>query len=236
MRRGLAAVMLVALWASPLGAQEPRYQGRTIKQWADQVRSRQDADWEPAVRAFTHFGARGVPALTAMLRETDRDAREGAVGIFMALGPATSKEALPELLWIAERDPDKGLGELAGWVAIPWIVGARPRVPHTDSVPIFARAIQDPDPARRHGGMRGLITVVETSKGRVEPSVVGQAVAGLMSALRAPDAALRRDAVASLGMIGAPASAAIPELRRIARDDADNRHQAETALRSIEDR
>jgi hypothetical protein len=103
-------------------------------------------------------------------------------------------------------------------------------------VPVFARAIQDPDPMRRHGGMRGLITVVQASDGRLEPSVAGQAVAGLVSTLRAPDAALRREAVACLGMIGAPASAAIPELRRIARDDADNRHQAETALRSIEDR
>lgn len=213
MRRVLVAVMLVALWASPIGAQEPRYQGRTMKQWADRLRSPQEADRDAAGRAFSHFGARGVPVLIAMLRDTDRDAREGAVGVFMNLGPATSKDALPELLWIAERDPDKSLGELAGWVAIPWIVGPRPRMPHTDSVPIFGRAIQGADAVRRHGGMRGLITVVQGSNGRVDSSVAGQAVAGLISSLRAPDPELRRDAVAALGMIGAPASAAIAELR-----------------------
>jgi HEAT repeat protein len=234
MRWVLSAVMIVALWASAVGAQEPRYQGRTMKQWADQLRSRDEADKEAAAKAFIHFGARAVPLLTSMLRDPDVEARKGAGGALWMIGP-TAKDALPDLMWIAERDPDEHM-RMGGATFVFWLATARPQVPPTESVPIFAQAIQDPDPMRRHGGMRGLITVVQASDGRLEPSVAGQAVAGLVSTLRAPDAALRRDAVACLGMIGAPASAAIPELRRIARDDADNRHQAETALRSIKDR
>ena len=96
--------------------------------------------------------------------------------------------------------------------------------------------MQDPDPARRHGAARGLITVTQNTEGRLDPGISGQVVAGLISALRMPDVQLRRDAVRMLGMIGPPARAAIPELRRLARDEADFHHQAVTALRSIEDR
>jgi len=101
---------------------------------------------------------------------------------------------------------------------------------------VLIRAKQDPDVDLRHAAARGLIAVVQNTRGRLDPSVASQVVAALILTLREPVVQLRRDAVTTLGMIGPPAKAAIPELQRLVRDDADSRHQAETALRSIEDR
>jgi HEAT repeat protein len=62
-------------------------------------------------------------------------------------------------------------------------------------------------------------------------------VPALVDILRHPDVQVRRDAAAALGRIGRPANAAIPELRRLARDnDPGARHEAELAIRNIEDR
>ena len=231
----LVAALTVLACAGPLDAQERRYQGRTVRQWADQLRDSREEEREAAAEALGRFGARAVPVLTPMLRDSDVEVRVATIHALHVIGPA-AKEALPDLLWLAEKDSSERIQMGASWVAVPWIVGPGPRVPPLESVPIFVRGMQDPDPARRHGAARGLITVTQNTEGRLDPGISGQVVAGLISALRMPDVQLRRDAVRMLGMIGPPARAAIPELRRLARDEADFHHQAVTALRSIEDR
>jgi HEAT repeat protein len=55
----------------------------------------------------------------------------------------------------------------------------------------------------------------------------------LIPTLRVVDVDVRREIIAALGANGPPATAAIPELRRLIRDDAESRQHAEAALRSM---
>jgi HEAT repeat protein len=235
MRTLIATVLIVTMFAGPLTAQEVRHKGRTLAEWTAKLREKTEVDRDAAIDALVSFGARAIPALIPMLRDPEADVRLGVIWTFYRIG-RPAKQALPELLRTAVKDPHDELQIYAGSIAAQWLAGPAPLFPAAESVPMLIRAMQDPDADLRHAAARYLAIVVQDNRGRLDPGVAGPLVTALIQTLREPDVELRREAAGALGVMGPAARAAIPELRRMARDDADNRHQAETALRSIENR
>jgi hypothetical protein len=74
-------------------------------------------DWHLAIicKALVKYGRNAAPAIPVvipLLKHEDNDTREHAARLLGAIGPPASR-ALTELKWLADRDPDKTVKEVA---------------------------------------------------------------------------------------------------------------------------
>lgn len=119
----LFAVMALLGWGAYRHFTEPRYDGKTVSQWVQLLKSgeigRPGAEAVPALisafkgqgadvrnraaEALGGIGPSAVPALTAALKEEDAWVRRNAATALGRIGPA-AKEAIPALLE-ARQDP-----------------------------------------------------------------------------------------------------------------------------------
>jgi HEAT repeat protein len=232
-RRGVAigSAMLISI-ACPLGAQDVRYQGRTVAEWIAQMRGQpSQSEQDAVIRALSHLGERAVPAVVLMLRDPDPFARLQALWAFFVIGPAP-REALPELVRLSVKDDVADVRQMAQMVAAGWLVN----VPAWDSLPALLSVLQEPDAELRRTAAFWMTIVVKARRGKIDPRLAAQIAPSLAHVLREVDLDTRRELIAALGAIGPPAAAAIPELRRLVRDADTSRADAAKALRSIEGR
>jgi len=227
----LVAMMVASMVPSPLLADEDvRYEGRTVAEWLAQMRRQpSDKEADAVVRALSHFGPRAVPTLVAMLRDPDPGERNVAMWAFLVVGPAP-KEALPELIRLSVKDDNPDLRTMAELTAAPWLVHA----PASDTLPALLAALHDPDADLRRAAAHWIALVVRRRAGTVDPNLAAQIASPLARVLRDVDVQRRREIIATLGAIGPPARAAIPELRRLIRDDPQTMREAEAAVHSID--
>jgi HEAT repeat protein len=230
--RGVVLASILMMVVSHLGAEDVRYQGRTVAEWMARLRGQPSASEQQAVEnALRHFGRRAVPAVVLMLRDRDPSARLQGLWAFFVIGPAP-KEALPELVRLAATDDVADVRTMAEWVAGGWLVN----VPAGDSLPALLTALQGPDLDLRRTAAHWMTVVIKARGGMMDPGLAGRIVPSLAHVLREVDGEIRHEIIAALGAIGPPATTAIPELRRLVRDDPTSRPLAEKALRRIEGR
>jgi hypothetical protein len=232
--RWVACVFIIVVMtpASPHAAQDARYQGRTVAQWMAQLQGEpSDSEKQAVIDALRHFGPRAVPAVVLMLRDSDPFARLQALWAFFVIGPAP-REALPELVRLSVKDGVADVRQMAQMVAAGWLVN----VAATDSLPPLLGVLQGPDAELRRTAAYWMTVVINARRGKIDPHLAAQVVPSLAHVLREVDLDTRREVIAALGAIGPPATAAIPELRRLVRDADTSRPDAANALRSIEGR
>jgi HEAT repeat protein len=229
---GACVFIIVMTPASPFAAQDGLYQGRTVAQWMTQLQGQpSDSEKQAVVDALRHFGPRAVPAVVLMLRDSDPFARLQALWAFLVIGPAP-KEALPELVRLSVKDDVADVRQMAQMVAGGWLVN----VPAGDSLPALLRVLQEPDAELRRRAAYWMTLAIKARGGKIDPRLAAQVAPSLAHILREVDLDTRREVIAALGAIGPPATAAIPELRRLVREADTSRPDAAKALRSIEGR
>jgi HEAT repeat protein len=229
--RCAACVFIIVMnTTSPLAAQDPRYQGRTVTEWMVQLQGQPtDSDKQAVVDALRHFGRRAVPALVLMLGDSDPSTRLQSLWAFLVIAPAP-REALPELARLSVKDDVADVRQMAQMLAGGWLVNAPP----DDSLSALLRVLQGPDAELRRRAAYWMTIVVKARGGKIDPRLAAQVVPSLAHVLREVDLDTRREVIAALGAIGPAATAAIPELRRLVRDADTTRPDAAKALRSIE--
>jgi HEAT repeat protein len=224
--------LIVTTHVSPLAAQDARYQGRSVAQWMAQLQGQpSDSERQAVVDALRHFGPRAIPAVVLLLRDADPFARLHALWAFFVIGPAP-KEALAELARLSVKDDVADVRQMAQMVAGGWLVN----VPPADSLPPLLGVLQGPDAELRRTAAYWMTLAIKTRGGKIDRRLATQVVPSLAHVLREVDLDTRREVIGALGAIGPPATAAIPELRRLIRDADTSRADAATALRSIEGR
>jgi len=88
----------------PAHAQETSYQGRTLAEWRDDLRSVEPMTREHAVDALARFGDPAVPILTEAIADPDFNVRTLAMFSLGRMG-AQAKSALPKLVEkLSDRD------------------------------------------------------------------------------------------------------------------------------------
>ena len=227
--RYIGNLFVALMVASPLLAEDLRYQGRTVAEWMAQMRRQPtDKEGDAVVRALSHFGHRAVPTLIVMLRDQDPQERLIALWAFFTIGPAP-KEVLPELIRLAAKDDTQDVRTMAELIGTSWLI----HEPARDTVPPLLHALHDPDVELRRAAAHWMAAVVRARGATIAPQLAAQVASPLAQVLREVDVQRRREIIATLRAIGPPARAAIPELRRLIRDDPETMHEAETALHSI---
>ncbi|MGE3804211.1 MAG: HEAT repeat domain-containing protein [Gemmataceae bacterium] len=117
----IVTVALALLAAAPLAGQtsptkkEPRYKGKTISYWVQELQSEQDARRLEAKHALRAFGPRAetaVPALKLMLEDLSPEFRHFALVTLSEIGPL-AKKAVPELVEVLKEEKNGELRKLA---------------------------------------------------------------------------------------------------------------------------
>jgi HEAT repeat protein len=100
---------------APTSKKEPRYKGKTISYWVQELQSEQEVRRLEAKHALRAFGSRSeaaVPALKLMLEDLSPDFRSFAVMTLHEIGPL-AKKAVPELVELLKEEKSSELRRLA---------------------------------------------------------------------------------------------------------------------------
>ena len=100
-------LIAVALVLGGCGKPEVVYQGRPLSSWVAQLKEKDPAVRQDAVRALGVIGAEAVPRLAEALADDNRDARTAAADALGSMGP-DAKAAVPALN-AALHDADSGV-------------------------------------------------------------------------------------------------------------------------------
>ena len=200
-RHALTVGLLVILgWlpAAAAQAEEPRYEQRTLSDWAHLLQDTDPSTQRTAVEALRlGFGAQAVPVLIRASEKGGPSVRLEAIRALAQIQPP-APETITTLSQ-AMRDTDPAIQRAAA--AALGDLGA---------VSVLAQALKDPDNNVRRNAVRPLRRVV--IRDRSDPAATKAVVAALADALKDPDGAVRRAAASSLGALGPVAADAIPSL------------------------
>ena len=202
-RRALTVGLIVVLgWlpAAAAQAEEPRYEQRTLSDWAHLLQDTDPSTQRKAVEALRlGFGAQAMPVLIRAVEKGSASVRLEAIGALAQIQPPAPETIAT--LSKAMRDTDPAIQRAAA--AALGDVGA---------VSVLAQALKDPDSNVRRNAVRPLRRVVIRGKSSSDPAATKAVVVALADALKDPDGAVRRAAASSLGAIGPEAVDAIPAL------------------------
>jgi HEAT repeat protein len=222
-RRALTVGLIVILgWLSAAAAQaeERRYEGRTLSDWAHLLQDPDPSAQRKAVEALgLGFDVQAVPVLNRAAETGDASVRIEAIRALAQIQP-TAPETIATLSK-AMRDTDPAIQRAAA--AALGDVGA---------VSVLAQALKDPDKNVRRNAVRPMRRVVIRDRSSSDPATTRAVVTALADALKDPDGAVRRAAASSLGAIGPEAVDAIPALAATTMDpDPSVRNATIEALR-----
>ena len=202
-RRALAAGLMVVLgWlpAAAAQAEERRYEGRTLSDWALLLQNPDPSAQRKAVEALRlGFDVQAVPVLNRAAETGDASVRIEAIRALAQIQPPAPETIAT--LSKAMRDTDPAIQRAAA--AALGDVGA---------VSVLAQALKDPDKNVRRNAVRPLRRVVIRDRGSSDPAATRAVVTALADGLKDPDGGIRRAAASSLGAIGPEAVDAIPAL------------------------
>ena len=202
-RRALIVGLLVILgWlpAAAAQAEEPRYEQRTLSDWAHLLQDTDPSTQRTAVEALRlGFGAQAVPVLNRAVETGGPSVRIEAIRALAQIQPP-APETITTLSQ-AMRDTDPAIQRAAA--AALGDLGA---------VSVLAQALKDPDKDVRRNAVRPLRRVVIRDRSSSDPAATKAVVAALADALKDPDREVRRAAANSLGALGPAAVDAIPSL------------------------
>jgi len=202
-RRALTVGLLVILgWlpAAAAHAEEPRYEQRTLSDWAHLLQDTDPSTQRKAVEALRlGFGAQAVPVLIRAVEKGSASVRIEAIGALAQIQPPAPETITT--LSKAMRDTDPAIQRAAA--AALGDVGA---------VSVLAQALKDPDSNVRRNAVRPLRRVVIRGRSSGDPAETKAVVTALADALKDPDREVRRAAANSLGALGPAAVDAIPSL------------------------
>ena len=202
-RRALTVGLIMILgWlpAAAAQAEERRYEGRTLSEWAHLLRDPDQSAQRKAVEALRlGFEVQAVPVLNRAVETGGPSVRIEAIRALAQIQPP-APETLATLSK-AMRDTDPAIQRAAA--AALGDVGA---------VSILAQALKDPDRGVRRNAVRPLRRVVMRDRSSSDPAATRAVVTALADALKDPDGGVRRAAASSLGAIGPEAVDAIPAL------------------------
>ena len=204
-RRALTVGLIVILgWlpAAAAQAEERRYEGRTLSDWAHLLQDPDPSAQRKAVEALRlGFDVQAVPVLNRAAETGDASVRIEAIRALAQIQPPAPETIAT--LSKAMRDTDPAIQRAAA--AALGDVGA---------VSVLAQALKDPDKDVRRNAVRPLRRVVIRDRSPSDPATTRAVVTALADALKDPDGGVRRAAVSSLGAIGPEAVDAIPRLAR----------------------
>jgi len=208
-RRALTVGLIVILgWlpAAAAQAEERRYEGHTLSDWAHLLQDPDPSAQRKAVEALRlGFDVQAVPVLNRAAEAGDASVRIEAIRALAQIQPPAPETITT--LSKAMRDTDPAIQRAAA--AALGDVGA---------VSVLAQALKDPDKNVRRNAVRPLRRVVIRDRGSSDPATTRAVVTALADALKDPDGAVRRAAASSLGAIGPEAVDAIPRLAATATD------------------
>ena len=181
---GAAFALFFLLWPP-----EPKYQGRSVSEWLDDLAARKKTPYYEAMR---HIGTDAVPYAVRNLALNDSRWHSKYSSFW---------DELPDPLTNVFPKPKKLLSELEG-VFVFYYVG-------TNSIPHAIALLKHPSPTVRRTAARGLAELREKS------AAAKQAIPALIEALSDEDQDVRFDAAVALAAMGADASNAVPALAKI---------------------
>jgi HEAT repeat protein len=122
-------ILLIALLANLLfcfsaGAEEKRpvkYQGHPVEYWVEKLRKADSVkDYEEASQAIRAFGPEAIAALPLvldLLEDRSFDFRQMGWRMLDSMGESASKDALPRLIYLLEKDGYEDDDQVAGMFA-----------------------------------------------------------------------------------------------------------------------
>ncbi len=195
-------VLVILGWLPVAAAQaeEPRYEERTLSDWAHLLQDPDPSTQRKAVEALRlGFEVQAVPVLNRAVEAGGPSVRIEAIRALAQIQPPAPETIAT--LSKAMRDTDPAIQRAAA--AALGDVGA---------VSVLAQALKDPDKDVRRNAVRPLRRVVTRGGSSSDPAATRAVVAALADALKDPDGGVRRAAASSLGAIGPEAVDAIPAL------------------------
>jgi len=208
-RHALTVGLLVILgWlpAAAAQAEEPRYEQRTLSDWAQLLQDPDPSTQRTAVEALRlGFGAQAVPVFIRASEKGGPSVRLEAIRALAQIQPpapetiTTLSQAMRDTDPVIQRAAAAALGDLG-------------------AVSVLAQALKDPDNNVRRNAVRPLRRVVIRDRSSSDPATTRAVVTALVDALTDPDGAVRRATASSLGAIGPEAVDAIPALAATAMD------------------
>jgi HEAT repeat protein len=202
-RRALMVGLIAILgWlpAAAAQAEERRYEGRTLSDWAHLLQDPDPSTQRKAVEALRlGFEVQAVPLLNRAVETGGPSVRIEAIRALAQIQPPAPETITT--LSKAMRDTDPAIQRAAA--AALGDVGA---------VSVLAQALKDPDKDVRRNAVRPLRRVVTRGGSSGDPAATKAVVAALGDALKDSDAGVRRAAASSLGALGPVAVDAIPGL------------------------
>lgn len=159
-----------------------------------------------------------ISLLIGALKDEDAIVRNYAAQGLHVIGPPASDAMNPliELL----QDEDKNVRSMAAWAL--GAIGSKAK----PAVTSLTKALEDSAPEVRNSAATAL-ALIDRAKA---PSMVNK----LLAALKDKDIEVRADAAFSLGEIGLPAKAALPQLIELSKDKPAVRLKARAAIKKIE--
>ena len=220
-RAVIVGLLVIPGWlpAAAAQAEEPRYEQRTLSDWAYLLQDTDPSTQRKAVEALRiGFGAQAVPVLIRASEKGDPSVRLEAIRALAQIQPP-APETITTLSQ-AMRDSDPAVQRAAA--AALGDLGA---------VSVLAQALKDPDNNVRRNAVRPLRRVVIRDRSSSDLAATKAVVAALADALKDPDREVRRAAASSLGALGPTAADAIPSLAATTMDsDPSVRNAAMEAL------
>jgi HEAT repeat protein len=181
---GAGFALFLVLWPP-----EPKYQGRTVSLWLDDLAARKKT---PYYEAIEHLGTNAIPYAVRNLALNDSRWHSKYCSLWRDL-PASLTNVFPK--------PKKLLNELDGMVVFCHV--------GSNSIPQAIALLQHPSPTVRRVAARGLEPLREKS------AAANQAIPALIEALSDEDQDVRCNAAVALAAMGADASNAVPALAKI---------------------
>jgi len=206
-RRALTVGLIVILgWlpAAAAQAEERRYEGRTLSDWAHLLQDPDPSVQRKAVEALRlGFEVQAVPILNRAVETGGPSVRIEAIRALAQIQPPAPETIAT--LSKAMRDTDPAIQRAAA--AALGDVGA---------VSVLAQALKDPDKDVRRNAVRPLRRVVIRDRSPSDPATTRAVVTALADALKDPDPSVRNATIGALGRIGSPA--AVPVLVQALKD------------------
>lgn len=198
-------------------AGEPTYEGKSLKEWLEVLRTGTDRDARTACEVVGLLGKDAVPALRGFMKDKVASVRDRSASAVGEIGD-DAREAIPDLIALL-GDSDSRVRESAAKA-----LGAFTTLDKTAVAPLVELFSEDIRTSFAAGYAAG--AVAKTGKA---------GVGRLVTALRDSSSGVRKYAARGLGLIGPDAKEALPQLVRLLKTDRDTdvRREAATALGRI---
>jgi HEAT repeat protein len=193
----VAAVLGLLVWAGAGRGDEPKVEGKTVKQWVEQLKDSEPRRAAKAMTALTKIGEPAVDPLIEVLKDKDEEARPLAAQVLGDIGPA-AKKAIPALIEaLKDDDADPSVRNSAASALAEMGPAAKP------AVPALLAALKDDD-----AGVRGSAAFTLGKVGAEAKTVLGP----LLEALDDEEASVRSNILLTVAGLGRDAREATPTL------------------------